>query len=248
MESFTKFEREFNMGNYKIDLPEKAIEEFICTNPDALIRKMVEYPCKVLNQFDISPYGVIDILALEAYSGIVNFHLIEIKARPIKADDLIQMSRYVVGIMGIWEQITGENLRQSDHIWPVLVTEKTEDYGDIVFLLREMENHTNFEFYEYEFSLETGLIFSKIDHKGWIKTGDFREKCIEEIKGCYDEAIEDSIKTLSTYPGNDKGALYYEYCDLISPIQNQIKKLRKKNKLSLDVFEPNEHQSTKNVF
>lgn len=56
--------------------------------------KSIHCKCKWLRQFDLGPYGRLDVVGYFRNEGIVNIELLELKAVSLKSDDIDQIFRY----------------------------------------------------------------------------------------------------------------------------------------------------------
>lgn len=140
---------------------------------EALSERGLDVSGKVARQFDIRPYGVIDLLTIDnTNKNVLSITIYELKKSKIDEQALMQACRYLTGIE--------HYLRDEDVYCDItirLIGSKINLDNDFVFLYN---NTPNVEIYTYEYSLE-GMMF-KYHKPTWIRNGDFNNDSIHSLK------------------------------------------------------------------
>ena len=199
-----------------MDITEKELQDYLAEHPEA-----IGLPgCKTWEEFDIAPYGRIDLLAfseltwhdvnLENYepfkSYFIDIHLVELKVEPFNAKHLSQLARYYTG----FSELVCE-LHDLDYMLDIdvdikcaLVTKKREGSANcddpyLVEFIESLTNHSQesmFSHYEFSLDLTTGLKIEPASSSNWSRLHDsnYSPKIVNSLNYILKETLEEATK------------------------------------------------------
>lgn len=157
----------------EIKVSEEMVEDYIFNNPESIEFGREDGEYAVYRQFRLKPYGIIDLLFISTDEAI-DLYPIEIKATPLKYEDLGQVCKYMVGLKKLYYSKFPDI---TCNIKPTLVTRKPNSDSDLVFLLSCLKN---INFYHFDISLENGIQIENVYHD-WFQNGKYSKSTIKKL-------------------------------------------------------------------
>jgi hypothetical protein len=170
--------KEFDLIKFE---SEKVMNDFMF---DLILNKSAKFPdciseygeaCLLMQEFDISPYGVVDTIMFEhdvepciadkdTLVSVLNVTVYEYKNRPLGGSDLFQISRYLKGVRELYADSFNS---QSIYVTGKLIGPSIDKGTDWVFAADLIDD---IEVYTYSISVDDGLKFD--DQEGWRRNGE----------------------------------------------------------------------------
>jgi len=186
---------------------EKELEDYICEVLDEgdscpVTGMKADYWDR---QVRLGEYGVADIIVIRfpdivealwgdeeiRYSSTGIIQIIELKKGPIKSDAVIQLSRYICGVVRYLELLNIKDTRFA--VQGVLVGDDYNDDSDVRYLV---DNIQNIRFFQYRFDLVEGVDF--VESCGWYRVNTKPEDIAETHKKIA-EKWKDHKKSIRSY-------------------------------------------------
>jgi hypothetical protein len=139
------------------DLTEKSLENYLYENKNVLV-KALKLPkgryYNLFRQVNLFDYGIADIVLMD---DLLRVYIIELKVKPLKAEDIQQLCKYRQAI----SKYSGFIVKCC-----YLLGEAPEKggQGDYVYIA---QNTTVIKYFQYEKSLKNGLKFEEIIPNEW---------------------------------------------------------------------------------
>lgn len=159
---------------------------------------------KILRQFSLDPYGIVDILTFGNYNSptadenIIDINIFEIKNEPIHLKQLSQLYRYADGIRGYTENFKLKE-NQYINITPHLIVPFfDETVNNLIYLVKALSDDVGMRKYDktvtirlqeleitgFTISLSKGIELKHIFSYGFQPSGcEFSKKITNQIKG-----------------------------------------------------------------
>lgn len=119
----------------------------------------------ILRQFNLSQYGVIDLLCIRFYRYEINIEIIELKVTPFDVAHLFQLGRYITGVKHLMSEMGILSHRYK--VEGTLVVAGFDTTKQYVWLDEILGRYITV--YDTEYDLE-GIKFTIVLPFGWVKT------------------------------------------------------------------------------
>jgi hypothetical protein len=165
---------DFLYNKYNKNL-EKSLEEETDIN-NKFYNNYIEKRFIILNQINISPYGIIDMLVISSDRTnkdeyCINIYLIELKKCKISYNEIGQLFRYKHALNYNYQLIKNEILKLdffnnkkiflNIDIYPIIIGKEIEKSGDFVFLINSLIDKNNLQIFTYNITLKNGIKFEE---------------------------------------------------------------------------------------
>ena len=160
-----------------MDIHEEELEDYVY---NTWLKNEELYNPKYMTkyrQFDITPYGIIDILVVDHDPACICCNIYELKAVSLQLDNLVQLYRYHQGIEDVLSTVTSHRVEiELNLICPAIGTNR-----DMVYFLQNQEGVT---IWEYKLDIKTGISIDMF--AGNYHLVDYEEmvtdKCKQELR------------------------------------------------------------------
>lgn len=119
----------------------------------------------LFRQFNTKDYGIMDILRVEFYRGLVFVEVIELKVVPFELNHLTQLGRYLSFVRRL---IKDNKLESKTYVKGTLIVSSFDSSNDYTWI--DSIIGTNIRVFSTEYNLD-GVKFEKQMPNGWYKTG-----------------------------------------------------------------------------
>lgn len=179
-----------------MNILEKEIEELVGeVLENGIHRGLNEGEHKIIRQFNLPGYGVIDLVAIPInYEEDVTIDIYELKRDKIDVNALMQLCRYLKGFKNYIEKFKRDGKIRKNrniNINGYLIGKEIEESGDFVYLMNYISE--NISVYTYGLSIENGLEFELESFDGYCNKKQLKEidyTTDNEIINCLFENVE----------------------------------------------------------
>ena len=164
---------------------------------------MVVHRC--IRQFQFPPYGVIDILLVDAevyddapvFASIV-VHVVELKRGKLGYQELGQISRYVYAIKRLLSHSNLNRVHRGEgtvgiSVMGYLIGSEIDTSSDFVYLLSQVQG---IDAFTYSLDFDQGMLFQQVDKSNWRRSGE--SLADSELARLVREAADDVFKKAHT--------------------------------------------------